>query len=285
TFAEADRLVALLAKDVGVFKVGKQLFLHSGPEVVRMIHRYGVDVFLDLKFHDIPHTVARAGVEAARLGVRFFDLHASGSFEMMERTHAEVTRVCRREAIRRPKILAVTVLTSLGRSELRRVCGADGSPSCALSLPQRARPRLPPDAAASTAAFASSPGPPRAAAPASPSRGAPGGSPRRASRPAARSSRRARRAPGVSGRPLERYQAGERGAQGLHAYRRWCARAAVNGSTLRSASGSSGFPCVKAPMPASMAAKKARSALRRAATNGRASRPLSAAARSASAAA
>ena len=125
TFAEADRLVALLAKDVGVFKVGKQLFLHSGPEVVRMIHRYGVDVFLDLKFHDIPHTVARAGVEAARLGVRFFDLHASGSFEMMERTHAEVTRVCRREAIRRPKILAVTVLTSLGRSDLRRVGVAD----------------------------------------------------------------------------------------------------------------------------------------------------------------
>src|SRR6266481_5356723 len=121
TFAEAERLVQLLAKDVGVFKVGKQLFLHSGPEVVRMIHRYGVDVFLDLKFHDIPHTVARAGIEAARLGVRFFDLHASGSFEMMERTHAEVTRVCRREGIRRPKILAVTVLTSLRKSDLRRV--------------------------------------------------------------------------------------------------------------------------------------------------------------------
>ena len=125
TFTEAERLVKLLAKDVGVFKVGKQLFLHSGPEVVRMIHRHGVDVFLDLKFHDIPHTVARAGVEAARLGVRFFDLHASGSFEMMERTAAEVTRVCRREGIRRPKILAVTVLTSLRKSDLRRVGVAD----------------------------------------------------------------------------------------------------------------------------------------------------------------
>src|SRR5437016_2476693 len=66
TFAEAERLVQLLAKDVGVFKVGKQLFLHSGPEVVRMIHRYGVDVFLDLKFHDIPHTVARAARGAGR---------------------------------------------------------------------------------------------------------------------------------------------------------------------------------------------------------------------------
>ena len=125
TFTEAERLVALLAKDVGVFKVGKQLFLHSGPEVVRMIHRHGVDVFLDLKFHDIPHTVARAGIEAARLGVRFFDLHASGSFEMMERTSAEVTRVCRRESLRRPKILAVTVLTSLRKSDLRRVGVAD----------------------------------------------------------------------------------------------------------------------------------------------------------------
>src|SRR5947208_4356051 len=125
TFAEAERLVQLLAKDVGVFKVGKQLFLHSGPEVVCMIDRYGVDVFLDLKFHDIPHTVARAGIEAARLGVRFFDLHASGSFEMMERTHAEVTRVCRREGIRRPKILAVTVLTSLSKGDLRRVGVAD----------------------------------------------------------------------------------------------------------------------------------------------------------------
>src|SRR6266446_6706695 len=126
TFAEAERLVQLLAKDVGVFKVGKQLFLHSGAEVVRMIHRYGVDVFLDLKFHDIPHTVARAGIEAARLGVRFFDLHASGSFEMMERTHAEVTRVCRREGIRRPKILAVTdgVVTSpLEIARIRRECG------------------------------------------------------------------------------------------------------------------------------------------------------------------
>ena len=121
TFAEAEHLVELLAKDVGVFKVGKQLFLHSGPEVVRMIHRHGVDVFLDLKFHDIPHTVARAGIEAARLGVRFFDLHASGSYEMMERTQAEVVRVCRREGIRRPKILAVTVLTSLRKSDLRRV--------------------------------------------------------------------------------------------------------------------------------------------------------------------
>ena len=92
TIAEAEELVELLHDAVGAFKIGKQLFLHAGPEVVRMVHRHGAEVFLDLKFHDIPHTVARAGVEAARLGVRFFDVHASGSFEMMARTNAEVLR-------------------------------------------------------------------------------------------------------------------------------------------------------------------------------------------------
>jgi len=121
SLGEAEKLVEQLAREVGVFKVGKQLFLSAGPEVVRMIQRHGADVFLDLKFHDIPYTVARAGIEAARLGVRFFDLHASGSFEMMEKTQAEVSRACRREGIRRPKILAVTVLTSLGATDLRRV--------------------------------------------------------------------------------------------------------------------------------------------------------------------
>ena len=125
TREEAEQLVVALRAEVGVFKVGKQLFLHSGPEVVRMVHRHGAEVFLDLKFHDIPHTVARAAVEAARLGVRFFDLHASGSLEMMQRAQAELTRACRREALRRPKILAVTVLTSLGKGDLRRVGVAD----------------------------------------------------------------------------------------------------------------------------------------------------------------
>ncbi len=119
--AEAEQLVGTLAPEIGTFKVGKQLFLQAGPEVVRMVHRRGRDVFLDLKFHDIPSTVAKAGIEAARLGVRFFDLHASGSLAMMTRTREEVARVCRREALRRPRILAVTVLTSLARRDLRLV--------------------------------------------------------------------------------------------------------------------------------------------------------------------
>jgi orotidine-5'-phosphate decarboxylase len=118
---EATELVGLLASEVGLFKVGKQLFVHAGPQIVREIRERGGEVFLDLKFHDIPRTVAKAGVEAARMGVRMFDLHASGSLEMMQRTVTEVGKVCRTEGLRKPKILAVTVLTSLNRDDLKRV--------------------------------------------------------------------------------------------------------------------------------------------------------------------
>ncbi|HXQ22540.1 MAG TPA: orotidine-5'-phosphate decarboxylase [Candidatus Acidoferrales bacterium] len=118
---EAMDLVDRLSRDVGLFKVGKQLFLHAGPQIVQQIREHGGEVFLDLKFHDIPRTVAKAAVEATRMGVRMFDVHASGSLEMMQRTIAEVSKVCRGEGLRRPKMLAVTVLTSLNRDDLKRV--------------------------------------------------------------------------------------------------------------------------------------------------------------------
>jgi len=117
----ADALVRRLAGEVGLFKVGKQLFMHAGPDVVRRVQRRGAEVFLDLKFHDIPQTVALAGVEAARLGVRIFNVHASGGAAMMRATVAAVDEVCRRERLRRPILLAVTVLTSLDDADLHRV--------------------------------------------------------------------------------------------------------------------------------------------------------------------
>ena len=120
SMAEVKEYVSLLKDEVGLFKVGKQLFLHGGPQVVRFIQNKGGEVFLDLKFHDIPRTVARTGVEATRLGVRMFDLHASGSLEMMHQTLVDVNKVCRTESLRRPKILAVTVLTSLNKEDLKR---------------------------------------------------------------------------------------------------------------------------------------------------------------------
>jgi orotidine-5'-phosphate decarboxylase len=124
--AAAETAIRRLGDAVGFYKIGKQLFVHAGPDVVRMVQAGGAEVFLDLKFHDIPNTVAAAGVEAARLGVRMFNVHASGGLAMMERTVEEVTRVCRAERLRRPKILAVTVLTSLEDADLKQV-GVDAA--------------------------------------------------------------------------------------------------------------------------------------------------------------
>ena len=118
---EAKRLVRLLAGEVGMFKIGKQLFTHAGPQAVQLIHGLGGEIFLDLKFHDIPNTVAKAAIEATRLGVKMFNVHASGSLEMMRTTVKEVKRVCRQAKLRRPIMLAVTVLTSLNQDDLQRV--------------------------------------------------------------------------------------------------------------------------------------------------------------------
>jgi orotidine-5'-phosphate decarboxylase len=121
TLEQAQNIVRLLAKDVGMFKIGKQLFTHAGPQAVRLIQELGGEIFLDLKFHDIPNTVAKAAIEATRLGVKMFNVHASGSLEMMRLTVKEVERVCRQEKRRRPIMLAVTVLTSLNQDDLKRV--------------------------------------------------------------------------------------------------------------------------------------------------------------------
>jgi orotidine-5'-phosphate decarboxylase len=136
---EAEQYVRLLVRDVGLFKVGKQLFLHAGPKIVSMVREKGGEVFLDLKFHDIPRTVAKAAAEATRMGARMFDLHASGSSAMMQQTVAEVNRVCRNEGLRRPKILAVTVLTSLTREDLRKVGVAAGVENQVVRLARLAR--------------------------------------------------------------------------------------------------------------------------------------------------
>jgi len=139
TVQEATQLVGTLRNEVGAFKVGKQLFMSAGPAVVRMIQEHGERVFLDLKFHDIPRTVARAGVEATRLGVWMFNVHASGSFEMMRATVEEVGSACRKEGLAKPKMLAVTVLTSLSRDDLKLVGVQAGPESQVVRLARLAR--------------------------------------------------------------------------------------------------------------------------------------------------
>jgi orotidine-5'-phosphate decarboxylase len=121
SFEIAQKWVRLLRGNVGTFKVGKQLFTRCGPEVVRMVRSEGGEVFLDLKYHDIPNTVAMAGVEACRLGVRMFNVHALGGREMMAATVAEADAFLPRESRERPLLLAVTILTSATEKTLREV--------------------------------------------------------------------------------------------------------------------------------------------------------------------
>jgi orotidine-5'-phosphate decarboxylase len=118
--AAALRLVEELTGLVGMFKVGSQLFTAEGPGIVREIVDAGERVFLDLKYHDIPNTVAGAAEAAARLGVSIFNVHALGGFEMMQ---AAARAVSHQGAVwvNRPAVLAVTVLTSLDQSGLADV--------------------------------------------------------------------------------------------------------------------------------------------------------------------
>lgn len=113
SLAKAQQLVELLQGDVEAFKVGQQLFTGHGPSVVTMIQERGTKVFLDLKFHDIPNTVAKAVEEVVRLGVFMFNVHAMGGFEMMQRA-VESSQAKAAELAKSPPILlAVTMLTSI----------------------------------------------------------------------------------------------------------------------------------------------------------------------------
>jgi orotidine-5'-phosphate decarboxylase len=121
TLEDARKWVDLLREQVGVFKIGKQLFTRCGPEVVSLVQAGGVDVFLDLKYHDIPNTVAMAGLEALRLGVRMFNVHALGGFDMMSSLADKVDAACPRGNPERPLLLAVTILTSSNDETLRAI--------------------------------------------------------------------------------------------------------------------------------------------------------------------
>src|SRR5262245_54413007 len=114
-------LVGALRPRVRRFKVGLELFTACGPALVREILKGGAQVFLDLKLHDIPNTAARAGVEAARLGVGMFTLHLSGGLLMARRVVDEVEAHCQIYRVGRPQILGVTVLTSLAQDDLAQV--------------------------------------------------------------------------------------------------------------------------------------------------------------------
>ncbi len=118
---QAREIIAQLKNEVGGFKIGLQLFTSVGGAFVREMAKARVKIFLDLKYHDIPNTVAKAAVEAARLGVWMFNIHISGGSEMMLRAVDEMRETCEKERIIEPKILGVTVLTSSNETTLQEV--------------------------------------------------------------------------------------------------------------------------------------------------------------------
>jgi orotidine-5'-phosphate decarboxylase len=127
TWAEADRLLERLTGVVGGCKIGSQLFTATGPAAVEAALKRGFRVFLDLKYHDIPNTVAGAVREATRLGVFMLNVHASGGAAMMRAAAAAAAPAAGDLGVARPLCLGVTVLTSLDRAALTRELGVPAS--------------------------------------------------------------------------------------------------------------------------------------------------------------
>jgi orotidine-5'-phosphate decarboxylase len=134
TGREAREIIAELRGEVVAFKIGLQLFTAEGANFVREMVNAGDKIFLDVKFHDIPNTVAKASIEAARLGVWMFNLHALGGGEMMRRTIENVKEVCEKERLACPKIIAVTILTSSDQDTLGEIGIANGVEKQVLKL-------------------------------------------------------------------------------------------------------------------------------------------------------
>ena len=123
---EAERLLDALKGAIQIFKIGSQPFTAFGPKIVDLVHKKGCKVFLDLKYHDTPDTVARAAREATRLGVFMFNVHSLGGMEMMKKCLEASSETAEKEGLQRPKILAVTLLTSITPEILQNEIGIKG---------------------------------------------------------------------------------------------------------------------------------------------------------------
>ena len=139
TKEKALALVDKLKKDVKIFKVGSELFTSCGPEIVQEVHNIGCAVFLDLKFHDIPNTVARSAASAVKLGVFMFNVHTSGGADMMKKVAAAVSEEAKKLKAARPKVIAVTVLTSMDENNLKKVGVDDNMETQVLRLAKLAK--------------------------------------------------------------------------------------------------------------------------------------------------
>jgi orotidine-5'-phosphate decarboxylase len=119
--ARAVELADELRGAVGAVKVGSQLFTAAGPDIVRRLTERGHRVFLDLKYHDIPNTVANAAAEAAKLGAWMIDVHASGGVAMIKAAREAAHASAERAGVAAPLVIAITVLTSFDQETLESV--------------------------------------------------------------------------------------------------------------------------------------------------------------------
>jgi orotidine-5'-phosphate decarboxylase len=122
----AFQLVTQLAPVVAGFKIGSELFTSAGPAIVQRIRAQGRDVFLDLKFHDIPNTVAKAVAAATRLDVQMLTVHTAGGLEMMRAAEESAQQTASQSGRNAPLVLGVTVLTSMDADALAAT-GADAN--------------------------------------------------------------------------------------------------------------------------------------------------------------
>ena len=121
TAEAALKLAEQLAPVAGGFKIGSELFTSAGPDIVRRIRERGAPVFLDLKFHDIPNTVAKAVASATRLDVQMLTIHTSGGLEMMRAGEKSAQDTAKSLGLPPPLVLGVTVLTSSNDSTLAEI--------------------------------------------------------------------------------------------------------------------------------------------------------------------
>jgi orotidine-5'-phosphate decarboxylase len=124
----ASRLVEQLGASVGAFKIGNELFTASGPEIVRQVRATGAAVFLDLKFHDIPNTVAKAVASAVNLDALMLTVHTSGGLEMLKAAERSAQETAAKLGRKPPLVLGVTVLTSMDNVELDQI-GVSSTPA------------------------------------------------------------------------------------------------------------------------------------------------------------
>lgn len=127
TIKELKERVTELSPVVGLFKIGKETFTRFGPESIKIVKQNGGEVFLDLKYHDIPNTVKGAASAATELGVKIFNVHASGGKEMMTNALEGANKKANELGIERPKIVAVTILTSIDEKTMNEELKIAGS--------------------------------------------------------------------------------------------------------------------------------------------------------------